>query len=46
MDFSRLAEDYLHVDLQAVAFFFLLACVVVPVLAVWAQRRSAASDAA
>jgi hypothetical protein len=46
MDFSRLAEDYLHVDLQAVAFFFLLACVLVPVLAVAAQRRSAASDAA
>jgi hypothetical protein len=46
MDFSRLAEEYLHVDLQAVAFFFLLACVLVPVLAVAAQRRRAASDAA
>jgi hypothetical protein len=46
MDFSRLADDYLHVDLQAVAFFFLLACVLVPVLAVAAQRRSAANDAA
>ena len=44
MDFSRLAEEYLHVDLQAVAFFFLLACVLVPVAAVAAQRRSAASD--
>lgn len=45
MDFSRLAEEFLHVDLQAVAFFFLLACVVVPVFAVWAQRIRAASDA-
>jgi hypothetical protein len=40
MDFSRLAEDFLHVDLQAVAFFFLL-FIVVPVVAVWAQRQIA-----
>jgi len=46
MDFSRLAEEYLHINLQAVAFFFLLACVLVPVLAVAAQRMSAAKDAA
>jgi len=45
MDFSRLAEDFLHVDLQAVAFFFLLACVLVPVGAVWAQRQIAANEA-
>lgn len=45
MDFSRLADDYLHVDLKAVAFFFLLACLTVPVFAVWAQRIRAASDA-
>ena len=46
MDFSRLAEDYLHVDLSAVAFFFLLACVLAPVGAVWAQRIKAARDSA
>jgi len=34
------------VDLQAVAFFFLLACLLVPVVAVWVQRARAASDAA
>jgi hypothetical protein len=45
MDFSRLAEEFLHVDLQAIAFFFLLACVLVPVFAVWAQRQIAANEA-
>lgn len=45
MDFSRLADEYLHVDLQAVAFFFLLACCAVPVIAVFAQRMRAASEA-
>lgn len=40
MDFSRLAEDYLHVDLQAVVFLFLVAVVLVPFAAYLASSRS------
>jgi hypothetical protein len=32
MDFSRIAEDYLNVDLVSVASFFFLLCLVAPVL--------------
>jgi hypothetical protein len=32
MDFSRIAEEYLHVPLESVAFFFLLCCLVTPVI--------------
>ncbi len=33
MDFSRIAEEYLHVDLSTVAAFFLILCIVTPILA-------------
>lgn len=33
MDFSRIAEEFLHVDLTAVASFFLVCCLFVPFLA-------------
>jgi len=38
MDFSRIAENYLHVDLTVVAGFFLLCCFIPPVLAFIAYR--------
>ncbi|PLY11700.1 MAG: hypothetical protein C0624_01505 [Desulfuromonas sp.] len=37
MDFSRIAEEYLRVDLSAVALFFLLCCLLPP-LAIWVYR--------
>ena len=40
MDFSRLAEDYLHVSLQAVVFLFLVAVVLVPFAAYLLSARS------
>jgi hypothetical protein len=33
MDFSRIAEEFLHVNVTAVAGFFLVCCLIVPVLA-------------
>lgn len=39
MDFSRLAEDYLHVQLQAVVFLFLVAVALVPFAAYLASAR-------
>jgi hypothetical protein len=41
MDFSRLADDYAHVGLQAVVFVFLIAVVLVPFAAYLASTRSA-----
>ncbi|MBD3307939.1 hypothetical protein GF339_16020 [candidate division KSB3 bacterium] len=41
MDFSRIAEEYLHVDLTAVATFFFICCLLPPVLAVLAYRYKA-----
>ena len=38
MDFSRIAERHLHVDLTAVASFFLLCCLTVPVASFLAFR--------
>jgi hypothetical protein len=38
MDFSRLADEYLHTGLGAVALLFLLACALPPLLAVLAHR--------
>jgi hypothetical protein len=38
MDFSRIAEDYLHVDLTAVALFFFLCCLIPPILGFLAFR--------
>jgi hypothetical protein len=38
MDFSRLADDYLHASLPVVALLFLLACALPPLLAVLAHR--------
>jgi hypothetical protein len=38
MDFSRLAEQYLHVSLEAVATGFLVLCLLPPALALWLQR--------
>jgi hypothetical protein len=38
MDFSRLANDHLHVSLEAVATGFLIACVAPPAIALWLQR--------
>ena len=38
MDFSRLADEYFHTSLEAVATAFLLACVLPPVLALALQR--------
>lgn len=46
MDFTRLAADVLHVDLQAIVFVFLLATVLTPFAAFWAYRVKAASEAA
>ena len=40
MDFSRLADEYLHVDLQAVVFVFLLALALVPFAAYLASVRA------
>jgi hypothetical protein len=40
MDFSRLADDYLHVDLRAIVFLFLLAVVLVPFAAYLASTRA------
>ena len=37
MDFSRIAEEYWHVDLRVVALLFLLCCLLPP-LAIWAYR--------
>ncbi len=44
MDFSRLAGDYLHIDLQAVVFLFLLATVLVPFASYLVYRNKAARD--
>jgi hypothetical protein len=41
MDFSRLAEDYVGVELQTIVFVFLLATVLVPFAAYLASTRSA-----
>jgi hypothetical protein len=41
MDFSRLAEDYLHIDLRAVVFLFLFAVVLVPFAAYLLSTRAA-----
>ncbi len=38
MDFSRLAEEFLHVRLETVATVFLVLCIVPPVLSLWLQR--------
>ncbi len=38
MDFSRIARDYLHVDLTAVAGFFLVCCFIPPIVAFLAYR--------
>ncbi|MBZ5637950.1 MAG: zinc ribbon domain-containing protein [Acidobacteriia bacterium] len=38
MDFSRLADDYLHTSLGAVALLFLAACALPPLLAILAHR--------
>jgi len=40
MDFSRLADDYAHVDLQAIVFVFLIAVVLVPFAAYLASTRA------
>jgi hypothetical protein len=40
MDFSRLADDYLHVDLRAIVFLFLIAVVLVPFAAYLAGTRA------
>lgn len=37
MDFSRIAEEYLRVDLSVVALFFLLCCFL-PIIAIWIYR--------
>jgi len=37
MDFSRIAEEYLRVDLSVVALFFLLCCFL-PLIAIWIYR--------
>jgi len=37
MDFSRIAEEYWHVDLTVVALLFLLCCLL-PLLAIWVYR--------
>ena len=44
MDFSRLAEDYVHVDLQAIVFLFLIAVVLVPFAAYLASTRAVDHD--
>ncbi len=33
MDFSRIAEDYLHIDLTSVAAFFMICCILTPFVA-------------
>ena len=38
INFSRLADEYLHTSLGGVALLFLLACAATPVLAVLAHR--------
>jgi len=38
MDFSRLAEEFLHVRLEAIATVFLVLCLLPPLLAVLVQR--------
>ena len=38
MDFSRIAEEYLHVELSTVALLFLLCCVLPPIAAFLAHR--------
>jgi hypothetical protein len=40
MDFSRLADEYVHVDLQAIVFVFLIAVVLVPFAAYLASTRA------
>ncbi len=40
MDFSRLADDYAHVDLQAIVFVFLIAVVLVPFAAYLASTHA------
>jgi hypothetical protein len=42
MDFSQIAERYLHVGMPSVTFFFLLLCLVVPVAAVLLHRYQVA----
>ena len=42
MDFSRLAEEFWHVPLEAVAAGFLLFCLLPPALALWFQRLRSA----
>jgi hypothetical protein len=44
MDFSRLADEYAHVDLQAIVFLFLIAVVLVPFAAYLASTRAAGHD--
>jgi hypothetical protein len=41
MDFSRLAEEFLHVRLETVAAVFLALCVLPPPISLWLQRRIA-----
>jgi hypothetical protein len=45
MDFSRLADEYLHTGLGAVALLFLVACALPPLLAVLAHRYRPRLDA-
>jgi len=44
MDLSRLADEYAHVDLQAIVFVFLLAVALVPFAAYLASARARALD--
>lgn len=39
MDFSRIAEEYLHTDLSTVAFLFLVCCLLPPVLVYLTYRH-------
>ncbi len=41
MDFSRLANEHLHVPLETVATAFGVACLAPPAIALWLQRRRA-----
>lgn len=38
-DFSRIAEQYLHVDMSSVAAFFLLCSLIIPILAILTWRH-------
>lgn len=42
MDFSRLANESLHVSLETVAVGFLIACLAPPAIALWLQRDESA----